>query len=279
MTASVTYVLRSFARWRQHDAWLALLESPPLAGVAWGDAELPERYQHGYISLAWSCDARLRAIHDHYAFALARFPRPVLHMLYRERQVPIGCVRLRNGDPLSIVLKAPMERGREGELSLSLTDHLGRQISYTTVSFVDEGRTLVIGCLQGAADNAGPDVVRELTRQCHGLRPKNLLLSLVRALGAAFEVERILGVSNHAHVFARKQGKVKADYDGFWLEAGGTVTDGGFYELPPREPVRCVEAIESKRRSEFRRREALRQEACALVVAAFGAERVMPLAA
>ena len=52
------------------------------------------------------------------------------------------------------------------------------------------------------------------------------------------------------------------------------VGEDGFYLLPPREPV-CGEAdIESKRRSEFRRREALRHEACESIVAAFGFERV-----
>ena len=77
-------------------------------------------------------------------------------------------------------------------MTLSLIDHEGLQISYVAFSFIDAGKAIVIGCLQGAPNHAGLDVVRELTRQCHGLRPKNLLLSMVRALGVAFGVERVL---------------------------------------------------------------------------------------
>lgn len=279
--AVLTYTGRCLARWREHDAWLAFLESPAMAGIPSIDTVLVERYQHRYISKAWSKARRLQAVRDHYDFALARFPRPLFHTLYRERQVVIGRVTLRDGAPLSLILKAPIRRGREGEISLSLTDQNGLQISYAQFSFIDGGKTIVVGCLQGAANKAGPDVVRDMTRQCHGLRPKNLLLSMVRALAEAFDVERVLGVSNQAHVFAGIANKVKADYDAFWIEADGSLTEDGFYALPPRDPVRCETLVESKRRSEFRRREALRREVCELVVAAFGFEcpMVLPLAA
>jgi uncharacterized protein VirK/YbjX len=153
---------------------------------------------------------------------------------------------------------------------LALVDGAGLQVSYAQFSIINGGRTIAIGCLQGAANNAGLDAVRDLTRQCHGLRPKNLLLSMVRAVAEALGMEQVYGVSNGAHVFAGIANKVKADYDGFWLEAGGTETEDGFFELPPREPHRDAADVESKRRSEFRRREALRQQACEKVMAAFG---------
>lgn len=276
--AVLTYALRCASRWRAHDAWLAFLEKPPMAGISSVDTVLVERYQHRYISKAWSKERRMKALRDHYDFALAHFPRPFFHTLYRERQVLAGRVTLRDGGLLSLIVKAPLRRGREGELSLSLTDESGLQISYATISFIDEGRTIVIGCLQGAANNAGRDVVRDLTRQCHGLRPKNLLLSMIRALADAFGVERVLGIGNAAHVFAGIPDKVKADYDAFWIESDGVAGDDGFYVLPPRDPVRNASEIESKRRSEFRRRETLRREVCELVVAAFGFERAAAVA-
>ncbi|SFW73579.1 VirK/YbjX family protein [Luteibacter sp. UNCMF366Tsu5.1] len=278
--ALLTYVGRCVSRWREHDAWLAFLESPAMAGITSIDRVLIERYQHRYISIAWTRTQRLHALRDHYDFVLARLPRPFFHTIYRERQVLLGTLPLRDGRRLSIILKAPFRRSREGELSLSLTDDNGLQISYATISFIDGGRTIAIGCLQGAANNAGRDVVRELTRQCHGLRPKNLLLSMIRALAEGFGIERVVGISNAAHVFAGIPNKVKADYDAFWLEAEGTPGKDGFFELPPREPVRCASEVESKRRSEFRRREAFRHDACELVLAAFGLERTaIPLAA
>lgn len=281
VNAVLSYIGRSVSAWRTHDAWLAFLESPTMAGVSSIDTVLTERYQHRYISRRWSRERRLRALRDHYDFVLSRLPRPLFHILYREREVLLGRVTLRNGQPLSLVLKAPYRRAREGEMTLSLVDHEGLQVSYAAFSFIDAGQSIVIGCLQGAPNHAGLDAVRELTRQCHGLRPKNLLLSMIRALAVAYGVTRVLGVSNEAHVFAGIADKIKADYNGFWRECGGSETDDGFYALSPAEPVRCETEVESKRRSEFRRREALRHEACESVVAAFGFERavVLPLAA
>lgn len=271
--AVLTYCGRSLKRWRAHDEWLSFLESPAMAGITEVDRVLLERYQHRYISKGWTTEQRLAAVRDHYEFALARFPRELFHMLYRERQVLAGKLTLRDGSKLSLLVKAPIRRGREGELSLSLTNEEGLQLSYAQLSIINGGRTIVIGCLQGAANNAGREAVRELTKQCHGLRPKNLLLSMVRALADAFDIDEVLGVGNGRHVFAGIADKVKADYDAFWIEAGGTPAEHGFYRLPPREPVRLETSVESKRRSEFRRREALRHEACELILVPFGFHR------
>lgn len=281
VNAVLNYIGRSVAHWREHDAWLTFLETPPMAGVSSIDTILTERYQHRYISKAWNRERRLAVLREHYEFALARFPRPLFHVLYRERQVLLGTVILRNGESLSLMLKAPFRRAREGEMTLSLVDHQGMQVSYAAFSFIDGGKAIAIGCLQGAPHHAGLEAVRELTRQCHGLRPKNLLLSMIRSLAEAFDVERVLGISNEGHVFAGIANKVKADYNGFWRESGAQESDDGFYAMAPHEPVRCETEVESKRRSEFRRREALRHEACDLVLAAFGFERAvaLPLAA
>ncbi|URX63308.1 VirK/YbjX family protein [Luteibacter anthropi] len=270
LSATLTYVGRSMVRFRRHDAWLALLESPDMAGLTSVDVTLLERYQHRYISRQWSRDRRLDVLRSHYEFAVARFPRELFDTLYRSRQIRLGRIELRDGSGLNLILKAPRLRDREGELSISLTDDNGLQISYASISFIDGGRSIVIGCLQGASNNAGRDAVRDFTKQCHGLRPKNLLLSMIRSLAEVYGVERVLGISNAAHPFGGRRDKIKADYDTFWLEAEGVAVEDGFYAMAPREPTRCASEVESKRRSEFRRREALRHQACALLVGAFG---------
>jgi uncharacterized protein VirK/YbjX len=272
--ATMTYIARSLLHWRQHAAWLNFLEDPAMAGLMAIDGTLTERYQHRYMNRHWSMMQRLAATREHYAFAIGRFPSELFDQLYRQREVRVGRVALRDGSGLSLLLKAPSIRGREGEMSISLTDDRGLQISYATISFVDEGRSVIIGCLQGAANNAGRDAIRELTRQSHGLRPKNLLLSMIRSLAEAMGAERVLGIGNQAHPFATRK-KIKADYDAFWQENGGLADAHGFYAMSVREPGRCESSVESKRRSEFRRREALRLEACDLLVAAFGTPRVV----
>lgn len=271
-----TYIGRSVARFRAHDAWLTQIEAEGMRGIAALDGTLVERYQHRYICRRWSIDQRLDALRSHYAFALARFPRELFDTLYRTRRVHVGRVPLRDGSGLHVILKAPRLRDREGEMSLSITDDDGLQISYAAITFIDGGRTIAIGCLQGAGNHAGREAVRDFTRRCHGLRPKNLLLSMIRSLAEAMGVERLLGIGIDAHP---RSDKIKADYDAFWLEADAVAAEHGFYAMSPCEPVRNVADVESKRRAEFRRREALRLEVCGLLVAAFGFRSDVALAA
>jgi uncharacterized protein VirK/YbjX len=279
ISATLTYIARSLLHWREHAAWLASLDEAVMSGLTDVDATLIERYQHRYMNRQWSMSQRLAAVREHYAFASEHIPPMLFDRLYLQREVRVGRLALRDGGGVSVILKAPALRGREGELSLSLTDDSGLQISYATLSFVDGGRTVIVGCLQGAANNAGLDVIRDLTRQCHGLRPKNLLLSMVRALAEAMGAERVLGIANEAHPFAGRK-KIKADYNAFWMENDGVADDNGFFAMPVHEPVRSEATVESKRRSEFRRREALRRDACELLVSAFVVRRhAMPIAA
>ena len=207
-------------------------------------------------------------IADHYRTVLATFPAAVCEAVYLRDRHPLGVVPLKDGSPLGFELRRPTGRGREGELALCLVDTQGRSLSSMIFSLADDGRTLLLGCVQGAAAALGRDAVRELTRQSHGLRPKNLLLSLLRSLAAHQGVVRIRGVRNAAHPFAGQANKIKADYDSFWLECEGVPDDNGFYELPAREPERHETQVASKHRSAFRNRESLRRQACGLLLAA-----------
>jgi hypothetical protein len=189
----------------------------------------------------------------------------------------LGWLRLKDGSDVELRLSLPTGRSREGELALYLLQSDGRTLSSMIFTLADEGRSLLIGCMQGATHGLGRDAVRDFTKQAYGLRPKNLLLSMLYALASATAVEHICGVGNRAHPFAGSR-KIKADYDGFWQECRGVPMEDGFYRLPSCEPQRDETQVESKNRSSFRKREALRRQACELMVAPFGATR-LPLAA
>ena len=268
------YTARSVLHWRRHTAWLAFVEkNVPMAMVARNDPPLLERYQHRFISLRMSLGDRLAALASHYAVVLRCFPPVLVRELYVGREVRLGALPLRDGGTVDVVLKAPPLRGREGELGIYLVDEAGLHLSYAVITFADDGRTVLIGCLQGAAASAGREAVRDLTRRSHGLRPKNLLLSMIHAMAARVGAERIRAVSNAVHPFAGMADKIKADYDGFWLESGGVRATDGMFDLPATEPVRDIADVESKHRSAFRKREALRLDACALLATALGTPR------
>jgi uncharacterized protein VirK/YbjX len=275
------YTARSLLQWHRHAAWLAFAETQaPMAQVVQNDPPLLERYQHRFISLRMSPADRLAALASHYAVVLRYFPPVLVRELYVGREVRLGALPLRDGGMVDVVLKAPPLRGREGELGIYLVDEAGLHPSYAVITFADDGRTVLVGCLQGAAASAGREAVRDLTRRSHGLRPKNLLLSMIHAMAARVGAERIRAVGNAVHPFAGVADKIKADYDGFWLENGGVRGKDGMFDLPATEPMRDVAQVESKHRSAFRKREALRLDACALVSTAIGMPReAVPIAA
>jgi uncharacterized protein VirK/YbjX len=259
---AIKYLARSLRHYRLHAGWLAFLHGEPrMRAMLAHDPRLLERPQHDYINRRLDAAARYAIIRGHYDFVLARFPAELVRQVYLEGRSRLGTLPLKDGHALALELRRPTGRGREGELALYLADGEGRALSSIVFTFADGGRSLLLGCLQGAAAGLGRDTVRELTRRCHGLRPKNLLLSMLLGCAERLGVERVRGVGNAAHPFAGTLGKIKADYDGFWRENDGLAHADGFYDLPAREPLRDIHEVDSKHRSAFRRREALREEA------------------
>ena len=276
------YVLRSARNASLHMAWLNFVyATPSLKAMLVTDRRLLERMQHHYINRRLKPSARYAIISDHYRKVMAIFPPAMLEAIYLKGVYTIGALALKGGSAIALELRRPTGRSREGELCLCLADTQGRLLSSMIFSIANGGKTIVIGCLQGPAAGLGLEAVRELTKQSHGLRPKNLLLSLLRAFADCSGAARLRGVANVAHPFARHGDKIKADYDSFWLECEGVLDDQDFYEIPVSEPVRDEALVASKHRSTFRHREALRREACKLVRASFdenGLARAPPLA-
>lgn len=269
LLSALKYLGRSACMARRQKAWLSFLYgSPRLAALVARDPRLHERPHHHYINRRLSLAHRFAIIESHYRYLLARLPTNLFDRIYGDGRASLGRLVLKDASEAELCLSVPTGRGREGELALYLLQANGQPLSSVIFTLTDDGRTLLIGCLQGAATDIGRDAVREFTKQAHGLRPKNLLLSMLYALAATLGVTEMRGISNQAHPFAGERGKIKADYDGFWRECRGELREDGFFGLPPREPSRDELQVESKHRSAFRKREQLRAQACALLIEA-----------
>ncbi|QNK02938.1 VirK/YbjX family protein [Dyella telluris] len=268
LVAGLKYIARSLRMARRQSSWLAeLYGSPRLTSILAHDPRLHERWHHHYINRRMGRAERMAVISQHYRFAFAQLPSAMVDAIYVHGRYALGTLLLKDGSELLLELRRPTGRSREGELALCLANAHGQVLSSAIFSVADDGQTLLVGCLQGAAAELGREAVRELTKQCYGLRPKNLLFSLLLAFGAFTGATRILGVSNLTHPFAGEADKIKADYDSFWEECQGVLQPDGFFALPIAEPTRDEALVESKHRSAFRRREMLRREACARLLA------------
>lgn len=267
LVSAAKYLWRSACFPRRQSAWLAFVYgSSRMTALLARDPRLLERPHHQYINRRLPHIRRFQIIESHYRCLLSRLPVALIDQINTVGHVSLGRLVLKDGSEVELCLSLPTGRGREGELALYLLHADGQSLSSVIFTLADAGQTLLIGCLQGAAASLGREAVREFTRQSHGMRPKNLLLSMLYAFAAELDVSDICGVSNDAHPFAGQADKIKADYDGFWQECQGELRRDGFYRLPSREPPRDVAQVESKHRSTFRKREQLRAAACALMV-------------
>ncbi|WP_423063234.1 DUF535 family protein [Candidiatus Paracoxiella cheracis] len=110
---------------------------------------------------------------------------------------------------------------------------------------------------------SGKEIIKRLTHQCFGLRPKALILELVRLFAIAIECELLLAVTNKSHVYqARKKRpqRIKCSYDALWSEYSASEFNEKFVCLPLDNTYKPLEIVKSKKRAMYRRRYQLLEE-------------------
>ncbi|WP_241608705.1 DUF535 family protein [Rosenbergiella australiborealis] len=171
--------------------------------------------------------------------------------------ITLATLQLKNEEEATLKLKHS-RFVREGEIGIYLYVPNCEEALYSlTFSFDETGKILYLCGLQGPKPGEGQDQVRAITKAMYGLRPKNLLLSAAYAISDGFGVEKICGISDSHHI---KSHVLKSSYNSFWEEVCTECDAEGWYQLPRHEAERNVELVESKHRSAFRKREALRQQ-------------------
>jgi uncharacterized protein VirK/YbjX len=242
----------------QTPAWLRLLNShPAFSEYVRNCPRFLYKVYRPYISQALGAEERLAAIQAHYQFI---FRRGLGQTVARASLGPVvlASVEGKSGLPYEIQLRAVNMFDREGDLVLQLAQD--DKVLYT-VAFTVAPRAglpaISIGCVQGGKNEDAREAIRLATRDLHGIRPKQLMVTLVRQLGFEFGCVRMHLVSNRNRVIykAIRNGRVLADYDLLWEELGALKNAAGDYELdcaPVTAPD--LEAIPSKKRSEARKR-------------------------
>jgi uncharacterized protein VirK/YbjX len=261
MRELVKLKVRSLAHPRATRRWLRLLNShPAFAEYVRHCPRLLYKIYRPYMTLHLPIEARLAALTVHYETV---FARGLGGLVAQAACAPVPLVAFagRDGGAYDIALRAITLLEREGELVLQLRED-GMPLYAVAFTFARrDGRLAVnVGCIQGAADAGAREAIRRATRQLNGLRPKQLLVSLVRTLGHALGCHEMRMVANANRVVrsAIRNGTVHADYDQLWHEMGARRLPDGDYCLPCGPlPEPDFEAVASKKRAEARRRHAL----------------------
>ena len=225
-----------------------------LTGATQGLVSFQDKPFKAYLNKKMSRRAKLDIAYGSLIFIEKTFSAAALPQLYNvvEYGLTVAEIPLKNGSHIAVkLLASPFQE--EGELMLLMLQD-GKRIYSICFSCTEDGRAY-IGGIQGGKDIAN-DEIKVLTKELHGTRPKNLIISLLYGFLQHSDIKEIYAIDSDFHV---KSEKVQTSYSALWLEVGGEKHRRGWYKLPPQEIKKSIEEVKSKHRSQFIKREGLKE--------------------
>ena len=247
-----------YRRWTR--PWFEFLQTPQMASIARRHSHLFLKVQWPYLHRACTPSRRLEILENHYRVARTRLSPELLHQIFFSPHVTLARWRVEADEVFALRLAFTDYHRQEGEIALELVhEGLERACAFVHFTFTAPGE-ISIGCLQGSrpVDQPGQVSNQELHRafkkKMHGLRHKSLLLFALRRLAACWQMNKIRAVGNATQLWSDQ---LRADYDTFWIEEGGTPTPDGMFSLPVNEGLEDLHARPNKRSMYRRRRQLL----------------------
>lgn len=216
-----------------------------------------------YIHNTWSVAERLNAVATHYEL-LDRCRTNIFRLKFNQSQ-QLACLGF-VAEGYNIVIDRPSWFIREGELVLNIFNGEVRICSIAFVMGQDEsGVKLILGAIQGIHSGVSREdsllMFKTLTKTFEGMRPRSLLIFILRVIARYVGAERICAVADlhrhhrHRYFGASEQTKLGTCYDEIWLDHGGVLdSSSGFYQLPIEAKRKDFAEIPSHKRAMYRRR-------------------------
>jgi uncharacterized protein len=218
-----------------------------------------------YINRRWRCPQRLRSIETHYE--ILGQPRFRLLDIAWNEYFDLFETEV-DGGRLRVAIDRPDWMRLEGQLAISLFLNVDRIYSVAFSMGGDESNTsIIIGGVQGFSDPNAAAVIKKLTKDLHGMRPRDYLLHVLKLLATELAVSSIEAISNEGHRSNLRFSKAfkYADYNEIWQEHGGIRSGNGFYSLPIEYRRKPMTEIPAKKRSMYKKRYAHMEVAAAYI--------------
>jgi uncharacterized protein VirK/YbjX len=210
-----------------------------------------------YQCLGWDARTRLARIRDHYD-VIDSMQGPI-NFDVSSMLLLLDLDNICEG--LRVIIDQPIWFMREGQNAMNLFIDKTRVYSLVFSLFSEAGRNgAFVGAIQGRDLEGILDQYRGLTKACHGMRPRDLLIEVFRMFCAHLGMNQILAVSDayrqsRSDYYGQKRMKVSSiNYDEVWRERGGTLVDPMFYSLEVDNNFRDLDTVPTKKRAMYRRR-------------------------
>jgi uncharacterized protein VirK/YbjX len=259
------FLLETLLRHSLLQRWASAPAASSLAAYLRQRPELCGALIWPYQCASWSPAERFARIESHFC-VLDTAPKP-FRFPTTERLLLADLSDYSPGARL--ILDQPKWLFREGLLALNIFLHDYRAYSLS-FSLQRQGThtQMFIGGLQGRRSADALAQYRQLTQDFHGLRPRDLLIDMLRACAPLLGATRIFAVADahrhfrHAYFGHEPHPEMLTDYDEIWSERGGQRIAPSHFELPMAPSIRLLEDVPSKKRSLHRRRNEMLATLC-----------------
>lgn len=245
--------------------WLEFLNnSTEYRDFLFRNPSISSKLHRPYMAKSISLKERLSILVFHYNFQKQIFSTEQQHDLLSKQLLELAILTGKDAKKYRITLSQNLIFQKEGELLLQV--HLENRalfaISFSFYQLAEEKPILMVGGLQGLVRGDDHSLIREATKFCYGLFPKKLLCEALMEFANQLGINSVYLVCDNAHIYKswRYRKELSADYDSVWCELGASKINEQFYEL--RYPIvhKSIDELESKKRSEYRKRLALFDE-------------------
>ncbi|QLB12179.1 hypothetical protein EV697_10422 [Bisgaardia hudsonensis] len=229
----------------QHDYLIDLLNNHPMYSYPVAHRFLDKRF-HG--------TQKLNIICENLTFLPKKFKELKLAQLW-EKSVNFGEVI----ENFELILKINEYQPMEGYWSLELVHKPSQELIYL-LTFGKVEDSLLIGVIQGPNCEGSKEIVKALTKQCHGLRPAYLMIEIMKALTMVLGYEKLFGIPQKYQNKSRfvRSSRYLVNYDTLFSESGGKLEK--YWDLPLDIGQKTLDGIPSKKRSMYKKRYAMLDE-------------------
>lgn len=255
------FIARGLTMPRLMRDWFQFWQLPQLAPLAGSHPRLLLKLQRPYLRRGLTAGARWEILCQHYAFATERFSAGGLRRIFSPPGVLLARISAPAVGDFGVRLTYHNLFEKEGELSLVFYEEQ-KQTPLFALSFCVSGngpddREFFVGGLQGWKQANAREYIVAITRAMEGLRPKALLLFVLQTLAQHWHIRGLRAVSNETRELRLRKTGINADYDEFWLDAGGQRGVDGNFILPAAFMPRDLAEIKPNKRPMYRRRYAM----------------------
>ena len=249
------YRLRSWLHWQAVKKFESVVNQKPwLVDLLNQRANFSYPLVHRFLDKRFNTQQRFDAMLDNLTFLPEKLTALGLPPLWQQA-ISFGEVIPDFEMRLTITDYQPME----GFWTLELVHSPSQELVYL-LTFGKVQQALLIAVIQGPNFEGSKDMVKLLTKKCHGLRPAYLMVEAMKALTNVLGYSALWGIphkyQNKSRIVQSKRYVV--DYDAIFAESAGTLKD--YWELPLHFETKNMDDIPSNKRSMYRKRYAMLEQ-------------------